>query len=199
MATDLKSTGTGLAPYRLSVRQFETMIGAGVFPEGAHVELLAGVLVDNMTKKPPHDFAVGRLGDLLRGLLPPEFCLREEKSLIHGRWWRPEPDIAVVRGRWEDFRVRSPRLADVALLVEIADTSYAKDRGIKWRRYASARVPLYWIVNLSSRRLEVYEHPDGRGQTAAYRDAATYGPDDEVPLVLDGREVGRISVRDLLP
>ena len=39
----------------------------------------------------------------------------------------------------------------------------------------------------------------GRGKKAAYRAVATFGKDVEVPVVIDGREVGRIGVKDILP
>ena len=38
----------------------------------------------------------------------------------------------------------------------------------------------------------------GRGKSAGYRDVKTYGPDDEVPLILEGRELGRIKVSEVL-
>jgi len=84
------------------------------------------------------------------------------------------------------------------MLVEVADSSYAKDRGTKWRNYAASGIAVYWIVNLPERRIEVYTTPAGRGKSAAYRDFKTYGPDDEVPFVLDGRELGRIKVSEIL-
>ncbi len=199
MATEVNATGKGLVPYRLTVRQFERMIDAGIFPEGAHLELLGGVLVDKMTKNDPHDFVVGRLGDALRASLAVGFIVREEKSLRLGRWWRPEPDLAVVRGRWEDFSARAPRVSDVALLVEVADTTYAKDRGVKWHRYAAAGIPAYWIVNLLKRQIEVFGNPAERGRAASYHDAASYGLEAVLPVEIDGREVGRFAARDLLP
>ena len=152
-----------------------------------------------MTKNDPHDFVVGRLGNALRVSLAVGFIVREEKSLRLGRRWRPEPDLAVVRGRWEDFSASAPQAPDVALLVEVADTTYAKDRGVKWRRYAAAGIPAYWIVNLLKRQIEVFGNPAERGMAASYRDAASYGPEAVLPVVIDGREVGRFAVRDLLP
>jgi hypothetical protein len=50
--------GSGLVPYRLTVRQFETMIDAEVFHNDDRVELLGGILVDKMVKNDPHDFAI---------------------------------------------------------------------------------------------------------------------------------------------
>ncbi len=190
--------GSGLVPYRLTVRQFEKMIAAGVFRDEDHVELLGGLLVEKMVKQDPHNFAIDKLGSILTHDLPDEWIARQEKSVVLGRFWRPEPDIAVVRGPRERYRSKGPRRADLAMLVEVADSSYAKDRGTKWRKYAATGVAVYWIVNLPLRQIEVYSEPAGRGKSAGYRDIKIYGPDDEVPLVLDGRELGRIKVSEVL-
>lgn len=42
-------------------------------------------------------------------------------------------------------------LADVALTVEVADISLARDRGVKKCVYARAAVPVYWVVNWRTR------------------------------------------------
>jgi Uma2 family endonuclease len=192
-------SSSGIVPYRLTARQFEQMIDAGVFRDEDHVELLGGLLVDTMVKKDPHNFSVGELAQAFRDLLTPDWIVREEKSVILGRFWRPEPDVAVARGPRDRYRSRAPRRVDLGLLAEVADASYPKDRGTKWCKYAASGVAVYWIVNLLQRQIEVYTSPSGRGKAAAYQDVRTYGADDEVPVVLDGRELGRIKVGDVLP
>jgi Uma2 family endonuclease len=203
MATDTQAsptaTGHGISLYRLTVRQYLKMIDAGVIPEGDRVELLGGVLVDQMTKHTPHNFCVGRLGRILHGLLPTDWIVREEKSLAVGRYWRPEPDIAVVRGPDDLYRARDPRATDVALIVEVAEATYRADRGVKWRKYAAAGIPTYWIVNLAGRQVEVFGDPAGRGRAAAYRQVSAFGEGAEVPVVIGGREVGRVAVSEILP
>jgi Uma2 family endonuclease len=198
MATEVQPSGVGIVPYRLSVRQFETMLDAGVFPDGVRVELLGGMLVDKMTKNDPHNFSVHRLDQRLGRLLSTDWIVWEEKSVTLGRSWRPEPDIAVVRGPDDLYRARTPQAKDIGLVIEVADVSYAKDRGQKWRGYAAARVPIYWIVHLAKRQVEVYTEPRGRGLAATYRDSTIYGAEAEVPVIIEGREVGRIAVRDIL-
>jgi Uma2 family endonuclease len=190
--------GSGLVPYRLTVRQFETMTDAGVFHDDDHVELLGGLLVDEMVKKDPHHFATDMLGAILHDGLPTERIARQDKSIVLGRFWRPEPDIAIVRGPRERFRSKGPRRADVAMLVEVADSTCAKDRGVKWRQYAASRVPVYWIVNLALRQIEVYSAPAGRGKSAAYGVAIICRADEEVLVILEGREFGRIKVSEIL-
>ena len=51
------------------------------------------------------------------------------------QFWKPLPDVAVVRGLHRDFIARTPGPSDIALIVEVSDTTYAKDTRIKLRRY----------------------------------------------------------------
>jgi hypothetical protein len=53
-------------------------------------------------------------------------------------------------------------------------------------------------VNLKDRRIEVYTQPRGAKQPA-YKKQANYGPRDAVPVVVRGKELGRIPVKELLP
>ena len=84
-------------------------------------------------------------------------------------------------------------------MIEVADSSLDEDRGWKKQIYAHARIPVYWIVNLVARQVEVYTDPTGPADQPDYRQRRDYGPTDEVPLVLDGQEVARIRVSELLP
>jgi Uma2 family endonuclease len=124
-------SSSGVIPYRVSVRQFRKMISAGVFGEHDHVELLDGILVDKMTKHPPHNFTVAEIADVFRAVIGPDWVIQEEKSVILGRFSLPEPDVAVAKGPRERYRSVSPKATDLGLLIEVADTSYAKDRGNK--------------------------------------------------------------------
>ncbi|HKI20980.1 MAG TPA: Uma2 family endonuclease, partial [Isosphaeraceae bacterium] len=108
-------------------------------------------------------------------------------------------DAMVLRGRLSDYAGRRRTPADAALIIEVADTSYRYDRFDKWVTYAGAGVPIYWILDLNRGRLEVHTEPSGQGETASYACTQIFGPDDEVPLILDGREVARFAAREILP
>jgi Uma2 family endonuclease len=62
--------------------------------------------------------------------------------------------------------------------VEIARTSKNIDRW-KARIYAAAGVPVYWLVDLTTRRVEVFAAPSERG---VFEQHHVLGPDDEVEL-----------------
>jgi hypothetical protein len=104
-----------------------------------------------------------------------------------------------VRGKERDYLHAHPRPRDVGLLVEAAEATLETDRAVKGPHYARVAIPYYWIVNLIESILEVYSDPTGPDPEPRYRQHQDYGPDDSVPLILDGREIALIQVRDLLP
>ena len=107
----------------------------------------------------------------------------------------PEPDAAVVRGNIDDYKRRHPGPGDVALVVEVSDTTYGDDSGEFLRQYAAAGIPLYWIVNIARRRIEVYSSPSGSSSYAVRHD---FGLGDAVPLQLDRFGFEAIAVIEIL-
>jgi Uma2 family endonuclease len=199
MAIGTRATKPEIVPYRLSVTQFEAMVDADIIPEGRHVELLDEMLVDKMTKHRPHSIAAGQARDLLAAIVPGGWHVDHKEPIQISRYDQPEPDVFIVRGQRRDYPKRPPGPKDLALIVEVSDVTYAKDRGAKWRLYAVGRVVTYWIIRLSTRQIEVYTRPAGRGADAFYRDCQLFGENDTVPVMIEGREVGRLTVREVLP
>jgi Uma2 family endonuclease len=188
--------------HRITVEEYHRMTDAGVFGPEPRVELLEGVLIDKMTKNPPHILATDLLGEFLHHLLPrgSGYCISMGNPVtIEDRDGEPEPNAMILRGSLRDYTGRRRTPADASLVIEVANTSYNYDRYNKWVTYAGARVPIYWIVDLGRRRLEIHSEPAGQGETAYYGLTQILGQDDEVALVLDGREIARFAVREILP
>jgi Uma2 family endonuclease len=183
--------------HRFTIEQYERMGEAGILTPDDRVELLEGWIVDKMTQHPPHAAAIDFVQDALRAVLPAEWRLRDQKP-VRINDSLPEPDVAVVRGPRERYARRHPVPADVALVIEVADTTLDEDRHRKGSIYARARIPVYWIVNLPGAVLEVYSQPRA-GKTPAYRQRQDYGRDEAVPVVLAARQVAHVAVRELLP
>lgn len=187
--------------YRFDVRQFRRMMALGIFDD-QKVELVAGRIFP-LTDLPPHVFAVGRLHEALRAMLSRDsWTIREEKPILIGRHWAPKPDLAILRGDDNVHARRLPRPRDVALLVEVADTTYRRDRGRKWQRYAAAGIPLYLIVPLrgADTVVHVWTSPTGRGKAARYTEVVSYSAraDESAPIELDGIRHGQIAVNGLI-
>jgi Uma2 family endonuclease len=183
--------------YRFSVKQYHRMIANGVLREDDRVELLDGWIVSKMTHNPPHDTAVDLAQTEIALVLPQRWRVRVQSAITLATS-EPEPDVAVVRGPARRYARVHPRPKDIALLVEVADTSLLEDRLIKGRLYARARIPFYWIINLIESIVEVYAEPKG-GKSPTYAKRRDFGSKDSVPVVIEEREIAEIAVRTLLP
>jgi hypothetical protein len=183
--------------YRLTVAQYHRMIEGGILPPGARTELLDGYLVGKMTPNPPHASAVIMLTQLLYGRSLAGWVIRVEAPITL-KESQPEPDVAIVRGPVNLHTANHPGPRDVALAVEVADTSLLDDRRYKATLYARARIALFWIVNLVDGRVEVYASPKA-GKNPAYQSRQDYERGRAVPLVLGGQSFGELAVDELLP
>ena len=157
------------------------------------IELLDGLLVTKMPKLPSHSYT-GAVQDLLSDVLPEGWCLRSQEPVTLPES-EPEPDIAVVRGSRRDYARRHPAPSDVALILEIADSSLDGDRNVKKLIYARAGIPWYWIVDLINRRVEVYSQP----VAGDYEQCFVYRAAEHVSIILDGAVTGELSVAAMLP
>jgi Uma2 family endonuclease len=184
--------------YRLTVAQYHAMAEAGILGENDPVELLEGWLVKKMTKHRPHSRSTLRTRRALERLLSGGWYVDTQEP-ITTLDSEPEPDVVVIRGEEQDYPDRHPEPNDVGILVEVADSSLQYDRGTKKRIYARAGIRVYWIVNLIERQIEVYTDPTGPADEPDYRQQQVYAVSDTLPVGLDGVEVGRLAVQDLLP
>jgi Uma2 family endonuclease len=180
--------------YRINVREYERMVAAGAL-EDERIELIDGYMVKKMPKNPPHSWSTKVLLKTLERLLSAGWTWRMEQPVRIPEYNEPEPDIAIVRGSDDDYKHRTPAPADVALLVEVSESTLDRDQGEKLFAYATGNIPVYWIVNLVDGQVEVYTGPGPTGYQS--RQDFTHG--QTVPVVIDGREVGRIAVADILP
>lgn len=149
--------------YHFTVAEFDRMIARDVFQGDARVELIRGEIQAMVPPNPAHEDFVDRLmywsvdvtaRDEIRVRIQNSLGLPEMDSV-------PEPDVAWMRAR--DYRHQRPQAGDVLLLIEVADSSLAKDRLVKAPLYAQAGIREYWIVNLVDSCLEVHRQPSGRG------------------------------------
>jgi Uma2 family endonuclease len=180
---------------RLTVDQYEAMVESGVFTKHDRLVLINGYLVTKVTKKPPHAVVTELVRDELIGLVPRGRWRVTVEALVRiPDFNEPEPDVALARGKAKDYAKRHPGPADLALVVEVAESSLAEDRKLV-RVYGPAGIPVYWIVNLIAQQVEVYTVPHDGG----YLKRRVFTAGQSVPVVIDGVEVGRIAVAEILP
>jgi Uma2 family endonuclease len=166
--------------------EFDRMVRAGIIEEGSRTYLWEGEVYEPMTINPAHRNAVGNLSDLLRARLPrADWTIEQDAPVDLEDGTKPQPDVMVIAGPRSRYRGRKIKPADMALLVEVSDTTYDRDRGPRWLKNAQTGIPVYWIVNIPERKVEVYTNPEtGPDGSPRYRDRAEFGLGAVVPLVL---------------
>ena len=183
---------------RLSVEQYHAMIQAGILADDDPVELLEGWLVFKMPKNPPHRVTTRLVRTALENILPPGWYVDSQEPITLQNS-EPEPDIVVVRGDTRQYLDRHPGPEDVAIVIEVSDTTLGRDRTIKKRTYARAGIPVYWIVNLVEGQVEVYDRPSGDSEQPDYGQMLIYGRSAVLLLVIEGIAIGAIDVDTILP
>ncbi len=181
--------------YRISVDLYERMIDSRSIGEDEPIELLNGVLVRKMPKNPKHMAATELGRRAIDKAIPTGWHVRGEGPVRIPDYDEPEPDLAVVRGDVDEYSARHPVPGEIALLVEVADSSLARDRGEKCDIYARAGIAFYWIVNLVDRQLEVYANPVG----GIYPAPAVLAEPESLELLIDGQTFGPIPVAAMFP
>lgn len=134
--------------------EYDQLVALGVF-QNERIELLDGALVAMSPIGAPHNGVVQRLTRLLVLALEGRAAVRCQLSFAALEFSEPEPDFAVVPPA--DYDLEHP--SEAHLIIEVAESSLALDRGKKSRLYATCAIPEYWIVNLPDRCIEVYTRP----------------------------------------
>lgn len=184
--------------WRLSVQQYHHMIRSGILTDTDAVELLEGWLIAKMPKNPTHRVTTRLTQTALERVAPAGWYVDTQEPITLEDS-EPEPDVTVVRGDPRHYLDRHPGPQDLALVTEVAEATLQRDRTTKARLYAEARIPIYWIINLLERQVEVHSDPSGPAEHPEYGQRHVYGPSEAIPVVIEGHEVGRIPVRELLP
>ncbi len=161
-STDVLSRHT--APRRrLTVAEFHRMAEVGILGDDDRVELIEGQLVAMSPIGVRHALAVDALSQTFFAAAAGRATVRVQNPVVLDDATQPQPDIALVRPRWRGYPAQHPGPEDVFLLVEVADTSLATDRGVKLELYARAGIREFWIVDLTQGVVHVHRGPEGNG------------------------------------
>jgi Uma2 family endonuclease len=148
--------------HAFTVGEWRVMGEAGLFGEGARVELLDGEVIEMAPIGSTHAGCVSSLTGLLaeagrRAVISVQNPVRlDDRS-------EPQPDVAVLSPREDGYRQSHPAPAEILLLIEVADISLAFDRDTKAPYYASFGVGETWVVDLSQGEILVMRSPSPAG------------------------------------
>jgi Uma2 family endonuclease len=145
-----------------TIEEFQRMGETGILDEDERVELIEGEIVEMTPIGPPHASVVARLVALfaarlgVRAIVWPQnpFVLRPQTSQF-------QPDLALLRPRADFDSSRHPEPTDALLVVEVMDSSMARDRRVKLPIYARAGIDEVWLVHAVASTVEVCRDPRG--------------------------------------
>lgn len=161
-----------LTKRRFSVDEYYRLAETGILHPDERVELVDGEIVVMSAIGSAHAWCVRRLNRWFSTRVGDRALVSAQNPVRLSPYSEPEPDLALLQPRPDEYRAAHPGPEDVLLLIEVSDTTLRYDREVKLPLYAAAGIPEVWIVDLPRRRVEVYREP--RGDT--YQSAAVYEP-----------------------
>lgn len=181
---------------RFTVREYLRMAEGGVL-DGGRTELVQGRILRVPPQAIGHLAAMSRCAEALRKAARPGDWIILAGTYRLDDHSAPEPDLL-----WLPVPVGTPfdRWPKPVLLIEIADSSYRRDAGIKLRKYAQHGIADYWIVHLEQNRVEVYrdpQNPTGKSRDCRYASVTHHAPGASIALL--ARPEVTLQVSDLLP
>lgn len=177
-------TANEIPVYRLSADAYRRIVATGAL-DGERVELLDGIMSEMPPQSPEHALVV----EIVARYLAAAGRVRTQSPFeIEGADSIPEPDVLLTDepGSGEHH----PRTAHV--VAEVAINSQELDRGPKARLYACAGVPVYWLVDVPAKTIEVRGNP----ANGHYEDVTIYRIGDTLPAPVPG--LPEIAVAALL-
>jgi len=179
--------------YRFTVPDYHRMGEVGILDEDTKVELLAGDIVVREPAGPYRAGTVNRLTSLWTSRLGDRVIVHVQNPVeLPEVDSELQPDVALLRPRADFYTTAHPRANDVLLVVEVADSSARPDRRVKIPLYARAGIREVGLVDVASRRLELYRQPSA----GAFRELRVVGEEE-----VTGPEAFpdlRLTPRDLL-
>jgi Uma2 family endonuclease len=183
--------------HRITVEMWHDIVARERFEDREPYELLEGLIVKKMPEDAVHAAVISILLRLVGRHLPDGYAVRQPAP-VTTEDSEPEPDLCIATGKEADYIEHHPTPADILLLIEVANTSLARDRSWKRRIYARGGTPAYWIVNLRDRTIETFADPqtfdDG---DATYATSRIFAADEPVEFPIEGLPPLRLA--DVLP
>ena len=156
------------------------LVSSGIWEE-QKLELIAGELISKMGQKPPHVFLLNRMLERLMQMLGWGRVYQNAPTDVapgDNPINEPEPDLIVYKERLTQIPLSNPQPHELALVVEVSDSTLRFDLNVKAALYARAGIVEYWVLDVQGRRIVVHRNPGptGYGSIVAYSDMEKVAP-----------------------
>ena len=147
------------AAHPFTVEDYHRMGEAGILSADERTELIEGVVVTMSAIGASHFVAVLRLDQLLRAAVGGRAVVSVQGPVQFPPRSELQPDLALLHPPVNRYEDALPGPADVFLLVEVSDSTLARDRDVKGPLYARHGIPEYWLVDLNAQTVLVHRDP----------------------------------------
>ncbi|MBX9829144.1 MAG: Uma2 family endonuclease [Xanthobacteraceae bacterium] len=165
MNVAVTTAAEGFPRRAFTVEDISRMIEAGVIHEDEKFELVEGEIVMMAAKGIAHERIESALTVAISRALPDDLTIGVEATLRLADRTMLEPDVAVfskeVFKKSTTFAQLDP--GEAHLVIEVASSSLAYDKGLKARLYARHGVKEFWVIDVSTRSTWMHAGPSGDG------------------------------------
>lgn len=151
----------------LTADEFQQMAEAGILGEDERIELIGGEMYHMAAIEVRHADAMRALNRILNRQVGSVALVDVQDPIRLDDETMPQPDFAILRDRRYPDSHPTPR--DILMVFEVADSSRANDRALKFPRYAVAGIAEAWLVDLTANVIERHSDP----RDGAYRQIIT--------------------------
>ncbi len=178
---------TGQAPpeekdsCKFSSDQYHWLIEIGILTTDHRVELIGGQILTMPPMGDEHGDGIRDLTIWLSDRRGQDYIPQCQVTIRLAEGFTPDPDFVLLRCKEEGYRGENrPTVADVLLVIEVADSSLSRDLGLKSLAYARAGVPELWVVDIPHRQVYCFTQPSPEG----YQERATAGEEETISPAL---------------
>jgi Uma2 family endonuclease len=161
-----------IQPYRFTVAEYQRIYEAGAIAPDVRTELIEGMIVRMSPLGFRHQACINRLNRKFCALIQNRAIISVQNSVVLGDS-QPQPDLMLLQETENFYEDRSPEVAEVLLLIEVADSTLKSDREVKGPLYARSGIGEFWLVDLEHKKLEVYRDPSSEGYQTKFTLTAT--------------------------
>ena len=130
-------------------------------------ELIEGVIY-KLGQKFPHNSGISRLFAWMLISFGTEYVMSQasiDLKFGDNATNEPVPDGVVLNHSWVGMN-RLAKPDDIALLIEVSDSTLAFDLGVKASLYARSGISEYWVIDLNERAIYVHRTPQEGSYTS---------------------------------
>jgi Uma2 family endonuclease len=160
-------------PHRFTLDDVLRMQAAGILDEDARVELIDGGLVEMASEGAPHTRAKMRIAYAFMAQAKGEIVVIIDSTLRLSPTYAPDPDLYLYDASLPLEQVNG---ANLGLVIEVAQSTLAKDLSIKLELYAQHGVREYWVVDVNTDTIIVHRDLNG----GVYRDVSHHSARDTI-------------------